>query len=181
MDDPFAPYRSGSAEPWTVDLLCALIVARQPHIVVETGRFLGLTTRALFAAMRTYLPVHGGMLHSVEYDKDRYDAVVAGRHEWCVAQTDGLGCALYHREAVEYLRGCPDDSVDFVFLDDDHDANHVNAELYEVRRILRPGGLCAVHDVIGPFGLDRVVRLHSGIIIDLPRLHAAGGLGLISK
>ena len=68
----------------------------------------------------------------------------------------------------------------FVFLDDDHDAAHVREEIRLAKKLLRPGGIICVHDVVGPFGLGDVVREAGGIVVDTPRFHAAGGLGIIT-
>ena len=162
-------YRSGSTEPWTVGVLRALVLALPARVLIETGTFEGRTTRAVSEVL---LP--GAHLYSIEADADRARAAAA-------ALADCPNVSVAHRDALSAMAEFADAAVDFVFLDDDHTADHVALELIEARRILRPGGVCAVHDVLGPFGLDRLVRLAGGVCLPFAPLHVAGGLGLIVK
>ncbi len=180
-EDSLAPYRSGSAEPWTAELLAAFVRARKPHILMETGTYLGLTTLRLMQAMESYAGEHASELFTIECDRERYEA--ATKFLTANQGTSGLtrvtcveGDALHFMKS-ERLRG----TVDFLFLDDDHTAVHVSQELEVAMELMRPGGIICVHDVIGPFGLGAVVKFFGGIVLDLPRLHAAGGLGVLTK
>ena len=50
-------------------------------------------------------------------------------------------------------------SIDFIFVDDDHEIVHVRDETYEIMRVLRPGGLAVFHDVYFiPGLLDSIVN-----------------------
>lgn len=170
-------YRSGSTEPTTVEVLCALIRAHKPHLVVETGTFLGLTTRSLYEALVDN--DNGASLQTVEHDLDRFEALKDQVTRW--PGYGRLGIELTCQDALEFLRGMSAGTVDFVFLDDDHTAEHVRRELQECMRIVRPGGLITGHDVIGPFGLDAVFREFGGIALPLERMHTGGGLGIIVR
>lgn len=180
MSDPYAAYRAGSTEPWTVDLLCALVRAMQPHILIETGTFEARTTVKLVEAMDSYGPAHGAALFTIEADSQRAAGARAVLNEIRV-RTPNLGVQLVEGDALAFLRAQPEASVEFVFLDDDHTAQHVADEVEAALRILRPGGLVCLHDVVGLFGLDAIVRHYGGLVFDLPRLHASGGLGVIAK
>ena len=68
---------------------------------------------------------------------------------------------------------------DFAFLDDDHTASHVDREIELLKPRMKKGGLICVHDVMGPFGLGGVVSKYHGFNLDLPKIHAGGGLGII--
>jgi predicted O-methyltransferase YrrM len=83
-------------------------------------------------------------------------------------------------DALHFLKETDDDSYDFIFLDDDHEFAHVRDEVHEAKRVLRPGGILAMHDVIGPFALMYCIP-EGGIALDLPRLHSNGGLGIWQK
>ena len=173
QSDPFADYRSGSTEPWTVNILCALVAATKPQYILETGTFEARTTLALH-----YAAPEGSTLYTIEHDSRRC----------CVAVH---ACAQYPRikhyndDAINFLKSFNGPPLDFVFLDDDHGPKHVAAELdllYDPTRekqLVSPGALICVHDVFGPFGLGPVVAARKGLILDLPKLHAAGGLGVI--
>lgn len=172
-------YRSGSAEPWTVDVLCALIRAKKPHVLIETGTFEGRTSIAMFHAMEAYASQHGALLWTLENDRER---ILRAFERIKPITTDTYsGVNLIECDALEWLRGRPDNFCDFVFLDDDHTAAHVGLELDECLRIVRPGGLICGHDVVGPFGLDIEFKKRGGVVLEFERLHAAGGLGLLTK
>lgn len=151
-------YRSGSTEPWTVSVLCSLVRVTKPKRLLELGTYKGLTTRELAKAMppdATLTTVdlkaqHGG------FDDPRVTFVEA--------------------DALAYIGECP--VPDFVFVDDDHSYDHVAAEVGLLSYVM-DAGLIVLHDVVGPFGLDRIVREHGGFIIEQPLLHVAGGLGVI--
>ena len=53
---------------------------------------------------------------------------------------------MLQREAVEYLNSLPDESVDFVHVDDSHEVDHVFLEAVQLRRVLRPGGIALFHN-----------------------------------
>lgn len=55
---------------------------------------------------------------------------------------------LINGDALKYLGDAADESFDLIFIDDYHRAEHVMAEAYQVRRVLRPGGCAVFHDTI---------------------------------
>jgi SAM-dependent methyltransferase len=57
-------------------------------------------------------------------------------------------CQLLKTDALAYLRGCPDESFDLIFIDDSRTYDHVEQETTETRRVIRPGGLIIFHDTI---------------------------------
>lgn len=167
-------YAAGSSEPWTVDVVCAMMVALRPSVVVETGTFEGRTTRDMWGALwRAHIKAD---IYSIEADEGRANAA-----KLAFMDQGYENVHIAWGDALHELSNFADASVDFVFLDDDHTAEHVAKEIMEVKRILRPGGVCVCHDVVGPFGLDTVVKLAGGICLPFVRLHKAGGLGIIVK
>ena len=175
-DDRYAAYRSGSTEPETVDVICAMVKALEPRIVIETGSFEGLTTERLFRVMEQF--EHTSILYTVEADPDRYHVMM--EKQWLTKHPSMTVCAV-HQDALDYLASLQSDMVDFIFLDDDHSGDHVAHEIREAMRILRPGGVCVVHDVIGPFNLAPIVKVMGGVCLPFKRLHAAGGLGVLVR
>ena len=166
MNDPLAKYRSGSTEPWTAALICALVAAKQPEVLLETGTYLGLTT----AEMIRVLPA-GAVLHTI----DNFDS--AG-----VIPDDVLNhpqVQFHKADAIQWITDYDGPFIDFAFVDDDHLAPHVDEELEILLPKMSDHGLICVHDVIGHFGLSNVVRKYHGYVLDMPLMHLAGGLGLI--
>lgn len=157
------PYLSGSTEPWAVSVLQALVRLKNPRNLLELGTFEGRTTRALANVMSP-----NARLWTVD---------VARRH----SSFEDDHIIFFERDAIDFLENdAPQGVMDFVFIDDDHTKEHVAREIELVKeRVLAPKGLIVLHDVFGPFGLDEIVLAHGGFLIELPLLHAAGGLGVI--
>lgn len=169
-------YTAGATEPWTVGILQAYILASEPHVVIETGSFSGETTMALVDALERIEGVTH--LYTVEADEARY------RHVSALVQSRpfcGVGVSTTHMDALAFLRGIPPESADMIFLDDDHTQLHVRLELLEAKRILRPGGVCFVHDVMTQFNLAPAIHEFGGVVIPLRRWHPSGGLGVVVK
>ena len=161
--DPLAPYAAGSTEPWAVSVLEALVRLRRPMNLLELGTFEGRTTRALASVM----PEHARL----------WTVDITRRHEGF----DDRRITYTEAGAIEWLiHDAPEGAIDFAFVDDDHSLGHVAQEVAILREhVMAPRGLIVLHDVIGPFGLDEIVKAHDGFIVELPLLHAAGGLGII--
>lgn len=180
-DDRYADFRGGSTEPETVDVLCALVRALRPHALIETGTYEGRTTVKLLDAMSSYSEHHGSMLVTVEFDRVRLEQAQQLIYNAPRPEGSRANFTMIEGDALAWLSTQPDESVDFVFLDDDHTATHVGHEVREALRCLRPNGVLAMHDVIGPFGLAPIVRSHGGVCLPLTMLHAGGGLGLVVR
>lgn len=176
--DPLAAYRSGSAEPWTAAVIGCLIAAKKPHKLIETGTYLGMTTKVMHEAMQTYAFEHGSHLSTIDCDIDRAKAF--GEVLDSMKGYVSVGVEVLHGDALAYIQHLEPQSIDFAFIDDDHTASHVDAEITALLPKMRPGGLIAMHDVVGPYGLGEVCKKHGGIVLDFERLHVAGGLGLVS-
>lgn len=162
-----ADYTSGSTEPWIVEILVSLVRGIRATSVLELGAFEGKTTGWLASAT-------AGTVTAVEGDPQRL-SLASGSLQ------DRTNVRWVCQDTIAYLSSLPADPTwDFVFVDDDHGYAHVAEELDLLLPRMKRGGLIAMHDVIGSFGLSRLVHRHGGIVLHTPLLHAAGGLGLIS-
>lgn len=170
---PYADWLAGSCEPWTVGIICALIQAASPKHLLETGTFEAKTTKRMHWASG-----EDSTLVSLESYKEYWEA----------ASTECLdlkGVTILNVEAVSYFMNYEGPKFNFVFLDDDHGADHVALELdllYNFATgegLMAPHGIICVHDVIGCFGLGAVVVARHGFLLNLPMLHRSGGLGII--
>jgi Predicted O-methyltransferase len=132
-------YDSQSAELEILALLTALVTATKPHLVLETGCYLGHSTLALARGLQT----NGhGYLYTCDTVRAHAQATEGalrrdGLSAWAETQVcEGL--QLIRRLAKENY------SVDFAFLDSDQHARQ--AELIELWNLMRPGGLIVIHD-----------------------------------
>lgn len=172
-DHPYADWLTGSCEPWTVNIICALIRATSPEHMLETGTFEAKTTLRMHCASG-----EGCKLISLECNEERWEEA----SEKCL---DLDGVAILNVEAIDYLLNYKGPPFNFVFLDDDHGADHVAAELDLLHNfatgkgLMAPSGIICVHDVIGKLALGPLVVARHGFVLHLPMLHNSGGLGLI--
>lgn len=168
LGDDLSRYVSGSTEPWSVSVLQALIRLTRPLRLLEMGAYEGLTTRAIAEVMPK-----GAHLTAVElYDSRAEIARAKMEPEWDVE--------VVVAEALRFLEASKRASFDFAFVDDDHSKAHVAMELdLLLDGRMTPGGLIVGHDVLGSFELAEVFEARGGFIIELPLLHAGGGLGVI--
>ena len=169
------PYVAGVTEPWITELVGALCKAVGAHTVLETGSFLGHTTAHLATCLQRR---GGGRLIACEIDPVR----AKGVHE----RLAGLAIpdvvhTVYAQDVLQVIAGLPDGSLDFAFVDDDHQATHVAVEIDALLPKLRKGGLLTFHDVYGSCDLKRVVNAYGGYSLDFPRNGPAGGLGVLQR
>jgi len=163
-------YLSGSTEPWTQQLIAALAKSIEATRILETGTFLGYTTLWLAVALKKQLGEDGFIL-SIENDKAR-----ARKAEDLLRKFKPT--FVIQADIIDFLQDTIQ-TYDFAFLDDNHEAGHVDKEIELLKPKMKKGGLICVHDVMGPFGLSGVVTKHHGFNLDLPKLHVGGGLGVI--
>lgn len=167
-------HHHGATEPWVATLVAEIVRCKRARVVLETGGFTGSTSVEIAAAMQL---TGGGHLRVVEIDLQRATDVHA---RLIRAGYPDVTHLVDNRHALTAISDIPDGTLEVAFIDDDHTAAHVEAEIMILKRKMAPGGIMLFHDVVGPFGLGDVVRKHGGVVLDFPRLHAAGGLGIIS-
>lgn len=168
-----ADFIEGSAEPWICDIVCALLVASAQTVVLETGTFMGVTAARLCQTLNAH---QGGTFLGCELEADRAAA--------SQARLEGLTLpdvrwTIFNQDVMEFIRQQPPESIGFAWVDDDHGQEHVAQETNLLLTRMKPGGLICFHDVWGSCDLQRIVKHFGGIALDLPRLGAAGGLGLL--
>jgi len=171
-------FADGCAEPWVADVLAALLVANASRTVIEIGGFQGRTSRRLLNALK---PLPWPKSFTVcELEPHRAAAVRAALALDGVCAYANVVCA----SSLDWIPTLPDESVDFVWLDGNHEKPHVYRELEALLPKMAPGGMICGHDVFGVCDLVQVFgavaheRYH-WICLDLPRLGPAGGIGII--
>lgn len=168
----------GQTETWVVDIMLALLrgLQRDKPTVLECGGFLGHTS----ARFAQELSLWGGTLIVAEYDPEAPER--AGLIDTRLAEMElpNVSWRVMQQEAIAVIHSLSDESLDFAYLDDDHRAEHVAAELEAIMPKMKAGSLVCGHDVWGSCDLQREFRRYpNAIALDLPRLGPAGGLGII--
>ena len=166
-------YPAGATEPHITHLLGALLIASGHRTVLETGSFLGHTSEWLALILEK---LGGGKLVCCEIDPERAAAVDARLFQLGLPSVEW---EVRNEDALKVIASIPDQSLGFVFLDDDHQKPHVATEVEALLPKMVPNGIMAFHDVYGVCELSDVVEAFGGYCLEMPRNGPAGGLGLI--
>ena len=166
-------YPGGSTEPYTSNVVAALLKATGIAVALETGAFMGHTTAWLAGALAD---MGGGTLHVAEIDADRSVGVSRLLSGLSLPNVEAL---VHNRDALAVINDLPDGTIGLAFLDDDHTKEHVAKEIEALWPKMAPGGIMTFHDVFGVCDLQSVVRHYGGYALDFPRCGPAGGLGIL--
>lgn len=164
--------KSGSTEPWTQQLLYNLILALRPKLVVEAGAYLGHTTAWFADALER---CGGGTLHAIEHDPIR---MMMAQKFVDRLETKKVMYAWHCQDACAAISEFPPKTIQFAWVDDDHDPDHVALEFELLIPRMATNGVIAFHDVYGEFNLSGVVEARGGFCLNLPEMHKGWGIGL---
>lgn len=164
-------YPAGATEPWIGNLVHALLCASGAVTVLETGCFMGHTSR---------------LLHEALYDRGDCDLILCeidpARAAHLAAQfafDSRVRVSIRQQDALSVIRSLPDQWLGFAWVDDDHSKSHVAEEIEALLPKMQPGGIICFHDTFGVCDLQEVVAAYGGYSLDLPRAGPAGGLGIL--
>jgi hypothetical protein len=165
------PHEPGGAEPWISRLVADFVIATGARTVLETGCFKGATSSYILDALER---LGGGDLHVCEIELGRLAGTV-----WRLANDSSLVSVHPHEGDVLHYLATTEDRFDLAWVDDNHEKPHVTKELSLLIPRMNPGGIILGHDVYGSCDLQEVFAKFGGYSLNLPRLGAAGGMGLI--
>jgi predicted O-methyltransferase YrrM len=162
---------SQTSELEVVDFLRSIIMTVKPHLIVETGTFIGYSA----VSMAEGLKANGfGRLITIEYDpvifakaKDRIDS--SGLGNWIECRNES--------SLDTQIEG----TIDILFSD-----SHLTIREDEIRRFLpqiNPQGLILIHDASSHFGVVReaALRLEQEGLISVVLLSTPRGLVVAQK
>ena len=166
-------YQPGVTESWIAQLVSSLLVASGAKTVLETGGFMGITSAWLALTLER---MGGGQMLVAEIDPDRQIAIQERLDALPLPNTEVYAVC---DDVLNVIHNSADESIDFVWLDDDHQQHHVAQEIEALWPKMSKGGLIVGHDVYGVCRLHEVFAKYGGYSINLPRLGPAGGIGVI--
>ena len=166
-------YLSGSTEPWNVEVLAALVKASNAKTILECGGYLGCTSAWLAMTLQS---MGGGTFHIAELEAERALACDKRLSELPIKD---VTWRVWQDDVFNVIAAQPDESIDFAWVDDNHDADHVDRELAALLPKMRAKGLITGHDVHGSCNLAPIFEKHGGYALDFPRLGPAGGIGIL--
>ena len=83
----------------------------------------------------------------------------------CVEMAKKYDCTLIKKTSLDALADFADNSLDFVYIDGNHDFRYVADDLYEWTKKVRPGGMIAGHDYF--YAQKRVYdNIHVKYVVD---------------
>lgn len=162
---------SQSSEVEVLDFLRSLVMTVKPHLIVETGTFIGHST----IRMAEGLKANGfGRIITIEHDPDIF-AKAKERID-----SSGLGSWIEYRNESS-LESRIDGTIDIFFSD-----SHLTIREQEIRRFLpqiSPYGLILIHDASSHFQVVReaVLRLEREGLISVVFLPTPRGLVIAQK
>lgn len=166
-------YLTGCTEPWNVEILAALLKASNAKTVLECGGYLGMTSAWLAVTLQA---MGGGRLHVAELETERAAACDKRLSELPIKDVEWR---VWHDDVFHVIAAQPDDSIDFAWVDDSHEKDHVDREITALIPKMTRKGLITGHDVWGSCDLQEVFVRHGGYALDFPMLGAAGGIGIL--
>ena len=115
-------WESGCTEPWIVDVVCALLIANRAERAIEIGGFTGFASkrlaRALNSLRRGHLTVCEIVPERAEYIQTALDILRLPYVQHTVIADDSL----------RWLPTLPDESIDFAWVDGNHEKEHQEGE-----------------------------------------------------
>lgn len=166
-------YLTGCTEPWNVEILAALMKASNANVVLECGGYLGTTSAWLAMTLQS---MGGGTLHVAELEAERAAACDKRLSELPIPE---VVWRIWHDDVFNTIAAQPDESIDFAWVDDNHEKEHVDRELAALIPKMRRGGIITGHDVWGSCDLQEIFMKHGGYALDFPKLGLAGGIGIL--
>jgi predicted O-methyltransferase YrrM len=118
----------------------------------------------------------GGTLHIAELEAERAAACDKRLSELPIKDVEWR---VWHDDVFNVIAAQPDESIDWAWVDDNHEKAHVDRELAALIPKMARNGLVLGHDVWGSTDLQEIFVKHGGYALDLPRLGLAGGIGVI--
>ena len=135
--------RYSSTELGIRKLLYSFVICKEPRTILELGTHTGGTTIVLASALQE---IGGGTLWGVDIVEEHVTATLEMLDALALSRVSHKICRHNVFEAIEDMAP---NSLDLVFVDDDHDAAHVAAELQLLRPRMASGGWIIMHDVGG--------------------------------
>ncbi len=166
-------YLSGSTEPWNVEILASLLKASCAETVLECGGYLGCTSAWLAMTLQQ---MGRGTLHIAELEAERAAACDKRLSELPIP---AVHWKVWQDDVFNVIASLPDESIDFAWVDDNHEKAHVDRELTALEPKMRRQGLICGHDVWGSCDLQEIFVKHGGYALDFPKVGLAGGIGVI--
>lgn len=155
-----------ATEPWVVEFLCACVNLIGAKRILEIGVLRGQTTVRLLGC----LPPDGSYTAIDPQPQAEFEALLDDRRLVLIRAKSN--------PALEQLT----QQFDFIFVDGDHSFAATQYDIDHAVRLLRPGGILAVHDALSTKepSVGLAVRLHlpQAICLDPVHLPWEGPLGL---
>ena len=80
------------------------------------------------------------------YEENYTPELMGQLHQEAIRRLAGTGCIIIREFSMDAAKQFKDGSLDFVFIDGNHEFQHVTNDIAEWSRKVRPGGIVSGHD-----------------------------------
>jgi len=166
-------YHAGATEPWVQRVVESLLLANGGDTVIELGTYKGHTSAVLCLALER---LGGGTFIGAEL---REDWAQEARALLKVLTLPSVQWQIVVGKSVDVVNAQSNDSIDFAWIDSDHNIPYLKQELTALQPKLRNEAIVTGHDVTGTWALAPAFIEAGGIALNFPWIHAGGGLGIL--
>lgn len=149
--------------------MATLIEERELRVVAELGTHIGGSILRFAEALQR---IGGGHIHAIDNEEHLLKATRKNFDDNADEIPD-VELTLYEGTCPEAIEMLPD-GIDFVFIDDLHDGDHVAKEIDMLMPKMNAGGVIAGHDISNPPAIGEAFEQRGGV--NYPEGH---GLGVI--
>jgi len=138
------PVPWGSSVRYKRDLLGTLFAEAGFTKGAEVGVRRGKFSRVLLRANPKLhmLCVDPWMPYGIRYSQEKQDQI----YNECLKNLSGYNVSIIRKTSMDAVRDVPKDSLDFVYIDGNHQFDFVMEDIIHWSRRVRPGGIIACHD-----------------------------------
>ncbi len=143
-EEQFEAVRFSGAIQWPdAVVIHDMILKYKPLDVLELGAFMGASTLVILDAL------HGTNFTLTSVDKVAPGKVIGpGTPRTRNAHLpDDVPVHIVTGDALEYLKGLPDECLDMVFEDTNHETEYTSYLIPAIMRVLKPDGFALFHDL----------------------------------
>jgi predicted O-methyltransferase YrrM len=165
-----APRHDWNSEHEVALFLASLVRLTKARSVLEVGVFEGMTTVELIAALPK-----GGLF--VGIDIQDY-ITLENKAKMNAATNRGVVVDFFLDNSHQKMNNLPKNHFDLIFIDGNHEYNHVLTEFKLAEKLITQNGIIAFHDSIHIEGVKSVVEYASSWKYNVVNLNTPEGRGL---
>lgn len=118
-----------------------------PDKILELGCFMGTSTLVIIDAMRKRIWDFDFTSVDIKAPGELYNIKDVKKAKRSELVPENAPVELITSDAIEYLQGLSDESIDFIFEDTNHQVIYTANLIPEILRVLKPNGVALFHNL----------------------------------